>query len=149
MTSINDTHSILSYDPNLEHLRVQYLEGKLTVLDKDNEQKFKDQHTEHNWENGKMAEVEALPVDELDSVNYNRFFDAEDLLEALGNNILLSDSLLGQILRGDSKGGSQIKEANDAYNHGWDMYRQGHFGAAKDLWEEALALELECLLICF
>ena len=53
VSSIDDTHTILSYDPAKEHLKVQYFEGKLTVIDKDNELKFKDMHTEHNWEGGK------------------------------------------------------------------------------------------------
>jgi hypothetical protein len=89
VSSINDTHSTLSYEPAKEHLRVQYFEGKLTVIDKDNEQKFKDMHTEHNWNSGKMSEEEGIPVDEVDVVNFNRFFNAEPRLAPTDNNMLL------------------------------------------------------------
>lgn len=89
VTSINDTHTILTYDATKEHLRAQHLDGKLSVIDKDNEQKFTENHTEHNWNNGKMAEEEAIPVDEVDVVNFNRFFNAEPLLEPQDNNLLL------------------------------------------------------------
>ena len=88
--SIDDTHSILSYEPVKEHLKVQYFEGKLSVIDKDNEQKFKDMHTEHNWNSGKMSEEEPVPVDEVDVVNFNRFFNVEPRLAPTDNNMLLT-----------------------------------------------------------
>lgn len=89
VSSVDDTHTILSYEPAKEHLKVQYFEGKLTVIDKDNELKFKEMHTEHNWENGKKSEEVAVPVDEVDVVNFNRFFNAESRLAPTDNNMLL------------------------------------------------------------
>jgi hypothetical protein len=89
VSSINDTHTILSYEPTKELLKVQYFEGKLTVIDKDNELKFTDMHTEHNWQGGKKAEEVPVPVDEIDVVNFNRFFNVEPRLAPTDNNLLL------------------------------------------------------------
>ena len=89
VSSINDSQSVLGYDDKKDDLRVQYFWGKMTVIDKDNEQKLKNEYTEHNWEKGKMLEEEPIPVDELDRVNFNRFFSADPRLEAPDNNMLL------------------------------------------------------------
>lgn len=91
VSAINDTQTILTYDPEKDHLRVQYMTGKLTVIDKDSEQKFKIEHGEHTWDGGKMAEEEPLPLDELDVVNYKKFFDAEPRLKAQSNNMILRE----------------------------------------------------------
>ncbi len=89
VTSINDSQCTLGYDGKKDALRIQYFWGKLTVIDKDNEQKIKDEYTEHNWEGAKMVKEEEAPVDELDRVNFNRFFNADPRLEAPDNNLLL------------------------------------------------------------
>ncbi|HEY5038157.1 MAG TPA: hypothetical protein VIJ93_03690 [bacterium] len=89
VTSISDVQAIIQYDPAKEHLKVQYLNGKLSVVDKDAEQKFNVEHSEHTWDSGKMMEVDPAPVDDLDEVNFRRFLDAEPRLEPTDNNILL------------------------------------------------------------
>jgi hypothetical protein len=91
VSAINDTQTILTYDPEKDRLRVQYMNGKLTVIDKDSEQKFKVEHSEHNWEGGKKAEEEPLPLDELDVVNYKRFFEIEPRLKPQSNNMVLQE----------------------------------------------------------
>ena len=92
VTSINDTRSIVSYDPTQEELTVKYFGGKLTVIDKDNEEKFKIEHSENTWHAGKMAKEEPDPVDEVDVVNYNKFFDGQPRIAAPRNNFLLPGS---------------------------------------------------------
>jgi hypothetical protein len=92
VTSINDTQSILSYDPGKELLTVKYFTGKLTVIDKDNEQKFKVEHSENTWQDGKMAKAEPDPVEEWDVVNFNKFFDGDPRLPPPNNDFLLPGS---------------------------------------------------------
>ncbi len=92
VTSINNTHSILSYDPAHESLSVKYFTGKLTVIDKDNEQKFSVEHSENSWVNGKMAKEEPDPVDEVDVVNFNKFFNGEPRIAPPSNDFLLTGS---------------------------------------------------------
>ncbi len=92
VTSINDVHAILNYDPAKETLKVQYLNGKLKVIDKDSEQKFTVEHSENVWTDGKMAKEEPDPIEEVDGVNYNKFFNGEPRLAPPSNNFLLSGS---------------------------------------------------------
>jgi hypothetical protein len=111
VTSIGDLHGILTYDPkNNEHLRVEYMEGKINVIDKDREEKFQlmeshfdsstkemkevgtpDRNEEHNWENGAMLEKpeSPVPMEEIDGINYRRFFEGEKRLVPRDNNLLL------------------------------------------------------------
>ncbi len=89
VTSIDATHSILSYDPAKESLVVKYFTGKLSVIDKDNEQKFKVEHSENSWQAGKMAKEEPDPVDEVDVVNFNKFFNGEPRIAPPNNDFLL------------------------------------------------------------
>jgi hypothetical protein len=91
VTSINDVRAQLKFDAAKQHLKVQYLSGKLTVIDKDNEQKIKEQHTEHNWESGKMVPEDAfIPIDEVDVINFNRFFNGDPPLPPPDNNMILN-----------------------------------------------------------
>jgi hypothetical protein len=90
VTSIDEVQAIMGYTGDKDHFRIQYFNGRLSVIDKDSEQKFKVEYTEHNWVSGKMAEEEPVPIDEVDRVNYNRFFNAEPRLEAPDNNMLLT-----------------------------------------------------------
>ncbi len=89
VTSINNSEATIHYDPTDNSLKVQYLEGKVTVIDKNNEQVMNVQHTEHSWKNGVMLEVEPQPMDELDVVNYHKFFEGDPRLLPEDNNILL------------------------------------------------------------
>ncbi|HTC20161.1 MAG TPA: hypothetical protein VK859_04890 [bacterium] len=92
VTAVNDTQSILSYDPDKESLMVKYFTGKLTVIDRDNEQKFKVEHSENTWLDGKMAKAEPDPVEELDEVNFNKFFDGDPRIPPPNNDFLLPGS---------------------------------------------------------
>lgn len=140
VTSINDTRAILHYDPAKESLHVQYLSGKLTVIDKDNEEKFKTENTENTWTDGKMTATEPEPVDELDVVNFNRFFNDEDPLEAESENLLTNPSSTGESAADLGAGGPKVQEANKDYHEGVTAYDNGDFGAAKSFWESAIAL---------
>lgn len=90
VTSINGTQSILSYDPAKESLMVKYFTGKLSVIDKDNEQKFQVDHSENSWQGGKMVRAEPDPVDEVDVVNFNKFFNGEPRIPPPSNDFLLT-----------------------------------------------------------
>jgi hypothetical protein len=92
VTSVNDTRCILSYEPKEEKLDVKFLTGKLTVLDKDNEEKFKVEHSENSWKSGRMEAEEPSPVGELDVINFNKFFDGEPRLKPQNNSFLLPGS---------------------------------------------------------
>ncbi len=141
VAAINDTRAILHYDPAKESLQAQYLSGKLTVIDKDNEEKFKTEDTENTWIEGKMVKAEPEPVDELDAVNFNRFFDGQDPLEAASENLLTGPSTLFDDSPADrGEGGPKVQEANKNYHQGVEAYDKGDFGAAKSFWEASLAL---------
>jgi hypothetical protein len=170
VTSIGGTQAVLSYDPgDNEHLNVQYLRGKLSVIDKNNEYKFgvmpkvgsnirniKDKEnttdvtqtqldyipewSELNWQSGVLVDKLPTTIEEIVKINYNRFFDAEDLIETAFNNILLNDnSIWMQELR-HHVGGSNMNQATDLYSKGMSALRGGRFQETKDLWEEALAI---------
>ncbi|HVZ79387.1 MAG TPA: hypothetical protein VHE12_01150 [bacterium] len=89
VTSINDTRCILVYDPSAAALDVKFIAGKMTVLDKDNEEKFKVENSERTWKDGKMMAEDPTPLDQLDVVNFNKFFEGEPRLKPRDNNFLL------------------------------------------------------------
>ena len=80
-------------------------------------------------------------MDEIDVVNYNRFFDKQDPLDVIANNLLLGDTGLMGVFREHGVGGPQAKLAKEAYNNGVDAYNRGDFRAAKNFWEQTLSLE--------
>ncbi len=92
VSSINGARAIVSYEPGQNQLKVQYLDGKMTVVDKNSEQVLSEQHTDHLWKDGVMQDKADEPeyMDELDSVNFSRFFDGDPRLEPESNNILLT-----------------------------------------------------------
>lgn len=92
VASINDVYAILHYDPAKENFQAQYLVGKLTVIDRDHEEKFKVNQTEYTWVGGKMEKEEPDPVDELDVINFNKFFDGEPRVPPPSNDFLLHGS---------------------------------------------------------
>lgn len=92
VTAINDTRCILTYDAASEKLDVKYLAGHLTVLDKDNEEKFKVENSENFWKAGKMVAEDPSPLDELDVINFNKFFEGEPRLKPQNNSFLLPGS---------------------------------------------------------
>ena len=92
VAAINDVQAIIHYDPAKESFQAQYLVGKLTVIDKDHEEKFKVNHTEYSWVGGKMEKEEPDPVDELDVINFNKFFDGEPRVAPPSNIFLLHGS---------------------------------------------------------
>jgi hypothetical protein len=92
VTSINDSRGILTYDSAKDTLKVQYILGKLTVIDKEEEHKFAIDDSENTWVSGKMEKAMPDPIDETDMVNYNRFFDGRPLLVPAKNDFLLQGS---------------------------------------------------------
>jgi hypothetical protein len=121
VAAIGDTQTVLNYDPAQSHLKVQYLRGKLTVIDKNNEHKFgvqpvigshivdvrdkssiadaEDENleyipegSEYNWKDGLLADKAPSPIDELDANNFKRFFNFQPPLPPTDNNILLQGS---------------------------------------------------------
>jgi hypothetical protein len=89
VTSVNDTQAKVAYDPSQSLLTVQYFVGDMSVIDKDHEEKMQIQHSERHWKNGTMAEKDPSPVDDLDWVNYKKFFDGQPRVAPGSNNFLL------------------------------------------------------------
>lgn len=141
VASINDVHAILTYDPTDESFTAQYVVGKLTVIDKDHEEKFKANNTENTWIAGKMTKADPDPMDELDCTNYNRFFDDEDLLASIGNNILLDNPNFTAEAKDTGIWGSRLQQASQLYHYGLSAYKAGRFHEAEDFWKETVDLE--------
>ena len=89
LVDINNVEAVLTYDPAKDHLRADYYDGDLKVIDKDAEQKFTVEHSAHNWVNGKMMEAEPEMSEEMDVENYRRFMEGEPRLVPGERNILL------------------------------------------------------------
>jgi len=102
VVSIGDTQSMLTYTPEKSRLRVQYMEGKLSVIDKNAEHKlgvmpkqgqddsdYTPEHTEHNWDSGTIVEKDPIPMEEIDVINYRKFLDGEKRLPPPDRNLLL------------------------------------------------------------
>lgn len=115
VVSINELQAIFLYDPSKSFLDIKYIDGKIHVIDPNHDESFMihhgeysgstksetdaandsgtpQEHTEHTWENGKMAQDEPIPMEEIDEVNFRKFFDGEKLLIPEDNNIELDDS---------------------------------------------------------
>ncbi len=119
VTSIDELQAIVSYDADKNFLDIKYINGKIDVIDQTHEETFSLEnteynvdtktensaenkrvsnhstpleHMEHTWENGKMMETNPIPMDELDEINYKKFFNGEKRLEPSDNNMLLNDS---------------------------------------------------------
>jgi hypothetical protein len=89
VTSVGDTEALFEYDKAKDNLKLQYMRGKLKVIDKNEEQKFTYENTIHHWEAGVMKEVEALPMDQLDGINFKKFLNGEKRLPPTDANMLL------------------------------------------------------------
>jgi hypothetical protein len=61
----------------------------MKVIDKENEQKLKLEHSEFIWKDGTLVGDAPPAMDDLDVVNFNKFFDGDPRLEPTDNNILL------------------------------------------------------------
>ncbi len=115
VASINNLEAVLNYDPSKNFLDVKYISGKIHIIDQNHDESFTiaqseyngstksetdqsneegipEEHTEHTWLNGKMAEDQPIPLEEIDEINFRRFFDGEKLLVPEDNNIELDDS---------------------------------------------------------
>ena len=119
VASVGDVQAVLSYDPDdKEHLNVQYLGGRINVIDRDKEEKFQltesyydrdaklmkekgipNPHQVHNWENGVEVEDTEKPVamEEIDVENFHRFFEGQRLFLPVDNNMLLDEN--GQVAK--------------------------------------------------
>jgi hypothetical protein len=102
VSSIGDTQSILTYDPVKSRAKIQYLEGRFSVIDKTAEHKlgvmpkqgeddsdYTPEHSEHNWESGAMMEKNPIPLEEIDVINYRKFLDGDPRLPPPDRNMLL------------------------------------------------------------
>jgi hypothetical protein len=92
VTSVNDTQARLAFSPSDTSLTVQYFTGDLSVIDKDHEEKMLVNHCERHWKNGTMAEKDPSPVDDIDWINYKKFFNSEPRVAPGDNNFLLTGS---------------------------------------------------------
>jgi hypothetical protein len=115
VTSIDNVRAIMTFDNAKNTLDIKYIEGKIHVIDQSHEETFTihqgeyngytkseseaaddqgvpEEHTEHTWLNGKMMEDEAIPMEEIDELNFRKFFDGEPRVAPDDNNMLLDDS---------------------------------------------------------
>jgi hypothetical protein len=115
VTSIDEVKAILSFDAKNDTVDIKYIEGKIHVIDQTHEETFHTQeseyngytrsetntaedtgmaqeHTEHTWNYGKMAQEEPIPMEEIDELNFRKFFDGEPRVAPDDNNMLLDDS---------------------------------------------------------
>jgi hypothetical protein len=89
VSQLGYTKAIFHYDSDQLMLRIQYLTGDMKVIDKENEQKLKLEHSEFIWKDGTLVGDAPPAMDDLDVVNFNKFFDGDPRLEPTDNNILL------------------------------------------------------------
>ncbi len=115
VTSVNNVKAIISFDDQKDTVNIKYIEGKIHVIDQTHEETFHTQqtqyngytrsseqaegdqgeaeeHTEHSWVKGQMVQDEPVPLEEIDELNYRRFFDGQPRLQVEDNNMLLDDS---------------------------------------------------------
>jgi hypothetical protein len=115
VASINNLQAIMSYNPSKSFVDVKYIRGKINIIDQNREETFTihqgeynadtkseadygdhsgtpQEHMEHTWVNGKMAEEEPIPLEELDEINFRKFFDGEKRIIPDENNMLMDDS---------------------------------------------------------
>ncbi len=89
VVSVGDCNAILQYDAASSHLKVQYLHGQLSVIDKVNEVKFANEDSEFDWDNGKQTDDMPLLLDETVVLNFRRFFEGIPPLEVPNSNLVL------------------------------------------------------------
>jgi hypothetical protein len=114
VASINDVKAILSFDAKEDKVDIKYIEGDIHVIDLNHEETFRIQqgeyngytknmdsptdpgvpqeHTEHTWTAGKMDQDDPIPMEEIDELNFRKFFDGEPRVVPDDNNMLLDDS---------------------------------------------------------
>jgi hypothetical protein len=115
VTSVNDSRVILSYDDAKDAVDIKYIEGHIHVIDQTHEEVFRtesteyngythssqqsegdqgqpEEHTQHTWLAGKMQQQDPIPMEEIDELNFRRFFDGEPRAIPDDNNMLLDDS---------------------------------------------------------
>jgi hypothetical protein len=81
VTSLGDSQQIVSYDPAQEHLQIQHIRGRISVFDKDGEHHLKDEASIWDWKSGSLVQTgDPDLMDNLDIVNFNRFFNGDPLL---------------------------------------------------------------------
>lgn len=115
VTSVNDVKAIINFDDQKDMVDIKYIEGKIHVIDLNHEETFRTQqteyngytrsseqaegdqgepeeHTEHSWVKGLMVQDDPIPLEEIDEINYRRFFDGQPRMQVEDNNMLLDDS---------------------------------------------------------
>ncbi|HET9870913.1 MAG TPA: hypothetical protein VFR02_10520 [bacterium] len=82
VTSLGDADLIVTYDPAIEHLRLQHLRGRISVFDKGGEHHLKTEGAIWDWKDG-VLQTQGDPdlMDQLDEVNFHRFFNGDPILQ--------------------------------------------------------------------
>lgn len=82
VTSVGDSELIISYDPVKDHLEIRHIRGRISVFDKAGEHHFKTQGAIWDWDKGVLVRTDDPDLmDQLDIVNFNRFFNGDTLLQ--------------------------------------------------------------------
>jgi hypothetical protein len=89
--SIGDCEARLDLDPQTQRMRIQYLKGKVRVIDQEKETKFSTEHTEQFWDSGRKTEGEGAVLDEVAVLNFRRFFDGKPPVETPDTNPVLPE----------------------------------------------------------
>jgi len=87
--SIGDCETRIDHDPSTQLVRVQYMHGKVRVIDPERETKFSVDDSEWSWSAGKKTSEEATTLEEESVLNFRRFFEGKPELEKSDPNRLL------------------------------------------------------------
>ena len=81
VTSLDDSESIVTYDPTQPHFQVQYIRGKIRVIDKDGEHKLTVEGSIRDWNNNSLVQKgDPDPMDPVQITNFDRFFNGDPLI---------------------------------------------------------------------
>jgi hypothetical protein len=82
VTSLDDSQSIVTYDPAQTHFQVQYIRGKMRVIDKDGEHKLTVEGSIRDWNNNSLVQTgDPDPMDPVQITNFDRFFNGDPLIQ--------------------------------------------------------------------
>jgi len=82
VASLEDSQSILSYDPSQTHFQAQFIRGKIRVIDKDGEHPLTVEGSIRDWKNNSLVQTgDPDPMDPLQITNFERFFNGDPLYQ--------------------------------------------------------------------
>jgi hypothetical protein len=71
----------VTYDPTQPHFQVQYIRGKIRVIDKDGEHKLTVEGSIRDWNNNSLVQKgDPDPMDPVQITNFDRFFNGDPLI---------------------------------------------------------------------